>query len=518
MTAKMEIGGESNQPDRDATRFFQQHHLFTGNVVCLIDHSGRHWTWAHGVPQRSGRGLVPGDEIKVDWDSKTWTWEMEDPSDFIAALLGCGLLVTARTAELYQLLDEIVTKIRDHGCVVLGHPFVPGKEHRLLFQVLPPGSVRRPKPREDGVKLPACLPQQTCPEVKTMAVALADGPRLRRWSRVDGELALVHMIDQTSTLKTKLLGTPLLNWLGLPLTATSLESELQRAGLPAVLLLHVCIGLAVEQMYVTVAIDDLISGVGWDPRSRAVREQMRRTIWRWLALFYSTEVIGQRRGTFRDPDTREVIDTLSRDPLLADAGREMPAQLAFDDSVPPLRVTFVAGRWINRFRNDHRVLTYFGDVRKLAAIPAGKPSGQWAQAIGLALQQGWRERASRSQVAHVGDDKAMTIRAPSFTRRNLLDTFPPKVTADEILDGKHPKRAKDYWREAIQLLRQHGLIGHYQELGKVAAERQGWAHDWLDQQLDIRPNAEGKDAMAKIATRAGAARARRPRRRVPAAQ
>lgn len=52
-----------------------------------------------------------------------------------------------------------------------------------------------------------------------------------------------------------------------------------------------------------------------------------------------------------------------------------------------------------------RILADFGNVRKLAVIKAGKPSGAWAQAIGLALQERWRERASYPQPVRVGDDR-----------------------------------------------------------------------------------------------------------------
>ena len=41
-----------------------------------------------------------------------------------------------------------------------------------------------------------------------------------------------------------------------------------------------------------------------------------------------------------------------------------------------------------REKSVDRRLQALGDVRKLAAIPAGKPSGAWAQAIGLANAAG----------------------------------------------------------------------------------------------------------------------------------
>ncbi len=77
-------------------------------------------------------------------------------------------------------------------------------------------------------------------------MALADGPRLRRWLPVEGELALRHRVSEREPLQTKLLGAPLLDWLGQAHTLEGLQDELRQLGLPAVLLLHVCLGAALE--------------------------------------------------------------------------------------------------------------------------------------------------------------------------------------------------------------------------------------------------------------------------------
>ena len=80
--------------------------------------------------------------------------------------------------------------------------------------------------------------------------------------------------------------------------------------------------------------------------------------------------------------------------------------------------------------------------------------------------------------------------------------FPPIPTVDDILDSHDPGRAKSYWRDAINLLKHTGMIAHYRELGTITPKRQGWAREWLDQELDIRPDDEGKAAVAEIAQRA----------------
>jgi hypothetical protein len=192
-----------------------------------------------------------------------------------------------------------------------------------------------------------------------------------------------------------------LDWLELPNTVDRLRAELRQAGLPAVLLVHVIMGTALDKLasrrlYVNVSIDDLIEAIGWDPRPRTEREAHRRIVWRWIALFDAMKVIGRRLGKYRDPDTRELIDLTSGDALIGITGKRVPAQLAFDASVPRLEVSYVAGPWIDQWRGNHQALTYFGDVRKLASIPARRPSGAWAQSIGLALQQRWRESSARA--------------------------------------------------------------------------------------------------------------------------
>ena len=129
----------------------------------------------------------------------------------------------------------------------------------------------------DPVKPPQALPQQTAPEVKAAAMGIGDGPKLRRWEPIQGEVALRHAV-RGSPLETKLVSHPLLDWLGLPNTIDNLRGELRQAGLPAVLLLHVVIGTALDKLvsrrlYVDVSIDDLIEAIGWDPRSRVERRR-----------------------------------------------------------------------------------------------------------------------------------------------------------------------------------------------------------------------------------------------------
>jgi hypothetical protein len=357
--------------------------------------------------------------------------------------------------------------------------------------------------------LPRQLHQQTCREVRNAAIAVADGRNLRRWSEVEGENALAHTIPG-ETLHTKLIAGPGLDWWGLPPTCGSLRDELRKLELPAVLLLNILVGAALQGTHMTAGIDELIGRLGWDPRSTSAREEMRRRVWRWMLIFDSMKVYGKRPGVYRDRLTKEVLDLTSADALIRLTGMRGPTQLAFDNSSPPLEVSWVAGPWLNRFRNNTQVLQFFGDINRLAAIPSGQPRGAWAQSIGLALNQLWRERAAKSKVSHAGDDNHLI-----FTRFELLNMFRAEPWIEDVLNSNNPQRARDHWKGAIRILKHEaGVIGHYEELEPEAPvqRRLGWQMNWLHQKLDIRPKDEWMRAVAELSkqtAKAGRALARK---------
>jgi hypothetical protein len=318
-----------------------------------------------------------------------------------AQACSAGATVTTETPELFEELRALIEQVKSKGVVDGDIKYGLDKQHARKLKISRPGTIETPAqqpPRRHASKqpattpLPADLPQHTFPEAKVAAIALADGPRLRRWLPVEGEIALRHRVSEREPLQTKLVGAPLLGWLGMPNTLEGLQDELRHLGLPAVLLLHVCLGAALEsasdqRLFVRHSIDEMIRAIGWQPRSREERADTRRKVWRWMAVFSALQVIGKRAGRYKDPDTGEVYDLTSRSELLHISERLDPEQLSFDPGQPPIAITYNAGPWIQQWRGNRRVLSYFGDVRKLAAIPAGKPSGAWAQAIGLALQK-----------------------------------------------------------------------------------------------------------------------------------
>jgi hypothetical protein len=58
-------------------------------------------------------------------------------------------------------------------------------------------------------------------------MGIADGPKLRRWEPIEGEIALRHAVRELR-LETKLVGHPPLDWLGLPNTIDNLRADCVR--------------------------------------------------------------------------------------------------------------------------------------------------------------------------------------------------------------------------------------------------------------------------------------------------
>lgn len=366
--------------------------------------------------------------------------------------------------------------------------------------------------------VPRSLPQSTFQEARAAAQAYSDGPSGHRWANGDGEVSLIHVIEG-EPLQVKLTAGPYLEWLGLPSSCDSLRQELRAAGIPAVLMLYVTLGMVLrsERGRVAAGIDDLIGAIGWKPRTTEQRKEMRRRVWRWLLMFDATWVIGLRGGQkWKDRMTGEELRLATNSPLIRVVGTRPAAQLAFDGSEPPLEVSWVAGDWPEQWRGNRQVLSDFGDVMRIAKIPAGQPSGAWAQAVGLALQQRWRERAQGARIGYAGEDNRLTLQFQKpVTRRDLLGLFRCEPYVEDILSGEHPYRARQYWEGAIRLLKEQGVIGYYKELRALKETRQGWAAAWLDQPLDIRPQQlEDRKAIAEVSR--AAANARKKTKKKPA--
>jgi hypothetical protein len=277
-------------------------------------------------------------------------------------------------------------------------------------------------------------------------------------------------------------------------------------------------GLAVENETTDLDLDHFIAAVGLEPESTEERSRHRRMLWESLQLLAQTSITGTITGRYRDKRGRP-LTYVEKSPVIVlrkmvyAEGDKNPDGTVHKDKTP-LRVMFSAGGFFAENRGDKKVLSSISDTRQLAGITPGKPSGQWAQSLTMALNQHWRENAAYCEVARVGEDSHETVRVAKTTRRELFLIVRPDPNPFEILDGKNPKRARELWDSAIQTLRDEKialLVGTLKTLS-----RQGWQGIWLDEPLDIRPHPENVitlENLKEIASGAATWRKKKGRRK-----
>jgi hypothetical protein len=235
------------------------------------------------------------------------------------------------------------------------------------------------------------FPQQTSMESLCATIAIADGPTLRGWMPITGEVAMRHAVDN-APLQARITPGLLPQWLAIEpdsITYENLERVLRTFNTSTLLLYHFVVDMGLAEQRVTATIDSLIKLLGWSPRSVAERREQRERVGVWMQAFHGITVHGKRKGQFRDRLTKEVIDVSCKDPILVITGQRLAdqQQMNLDHSEVPMEVSWVVGEFFDHHRDDKRVLQHFGNVRKLAGLPIGKTSGAWAQSIGLVLNQ-----------------------------------------------------------------------------------------------------------------------------------
>jgi hypothetical protein len=208
------------------------------------------------------------------------------------------------------------------------------------------------------------------------------------------------------------------------------------------------------------------------------------------------QVIGARRGRYKDKHSGKEIDTVIRQAPWRIHSTESPDQPSlFPSDDVPVRVEIVMSREWTELLTSPQFAQYLPLGESLGAIPGNKPSGAWARVIGLALANFWRRNP---RAAFDG-----SIRP---TRRELLDRFPPKTgTVESVLYGPHPWRAVEYWYGALKILVRSGFVAGGGEAAYTAAEkrktmpRQEWQEDWLEENIELYP---GEDMAHSLNVRA----------------
>jgi hypothetical protein len=361
---------------------------------------------------------------------------------------------------------------------------------------------------------PYALPQHTFPEARTFFQALSDGPTLRWWTKAESGGIMIHAIPDWP-LQTKFDPSILPDIWGRQRPQTSLEMQawLQKAGPDAVLIVQMALGCALTRPKRPIEIDWLVNSV-FDPRSRAERNEYRVWVWDILRVAATMAPYGTRYGKWRDKYSRRDLDVYIQDPLLRLGPEIKPVQPAlFPDDVP-IAVGFDGGYWLERFRGNEQVLSYFGNILQIAKIPGRKVAGAWARVIALNLNQWWRDQSKTANPrthSRIGPDglerKVVTAQyrpkdSKVLTRRKLLLGVyrpGPRHDLEAILKSDRPGRAKNYWKDAVRTLKRSGFVVYYRECKPLEVARKGWQAEWLDQPLDIRPCKTGTEHSLAIA-------------------
>ncbi len=358
--------------------------------------------------------------------------------------------------------------------------------------------------KRENSKLPSIVRQHTFQEVRNLGQAITDGATLQNWKEIPGEVALGHTIEG-QPIETKLTAGKDIDWFGAPVTYDSLREELRKLTPEGVLLFQFALESVLLHQHATLSLDDLIREIGWTPKNREDRNQMRWQIYYWLCVFTNFTSHGTRPGMYKNPITKEKGKIVTSSSYFAITDKER-----LEDSDIPLRITITASKWIADHKNDNAVLQHFGNLRKLAGLPTGQPRGEYALCVGLAAFQKWREYATKCDTKRIGEQNIETVIYKPLARFDLLNMFRPgKFPIMDILKSDRPKRAQVYWNEAVTELKKRGVIGYYNAPDDKDLPRKGWQDTWLyGKNIEIRPFGDERQAAVELSKSASSKRKR----------
>lgn len=348
----------------------------------------------------------------------------------------------------------------------------------------------------------------TAPEMDALERAAADGKHGRHYSNHEQAGTRAHQVPGSSHwVQLELSSTESMAGLSTDTLEALTREQDADAALAFLYIAHLLAkpnqGSAPQIASAQIGFDDVIDKIGWDPRSSEERRLMHRRIYQFIQFGERAQVIGERRGKYRDKHTGELLNTVVRSSIWRVHKTEAPEQASlFPADEVPVSVTILMDQDWTRLLTSPQTAQYLPMGELLGAIPGNKPSGAWARVIGLALASFWR-RLPREALEG-------TIKP---TRRELLERYPPKTgPVDEVLGGNTPRRAMDYWCEALQILKSNGFLQDEGETKITAKQmrdahpRQGWSEDWLAESVDLRPgevirsHIEGRVAALPTAT------------------
>ncbi|RYX81108.1 hypothetical protein EON83_25545 [bacterium] len=350
-----------------------------------------------------------------------------------------------------------------------------------------------PLPPEATSRVPALSAPDffihTSPEMDALERAAADGKHARHYQNLPMEPARVHQIQGASHY-VRLDLTDAEQMAGAQTEFLENLTDAQDAD-SALAFLYISRVLAPPSPLATrefaggkIEFDDVISKIGWDPRTTAERREMHKRLFQFIRFAERAQVIGTRRGKYKDRHTGQIIPTEIRSALWRIHSTEMPTQKSlFPEPDIPVAVDLVISREWTSLLTQPQTAQYLPMGELLGAIPGNKPSGAWARVIGLALASFWRRLPRESLDGSIKPN-----------RRELLERYPPKTgSVMEVLGSPNPRYVFKYWCGALQLLSDCGFIAPSGEATispeamRATLPRQGWAEGWLDQLVDLTP-------------------------------
>jgi hypothetical protein len=368
---------------------------------------------------------------------------------------------------------------------------------------------RRQTQPDKSTSLANRLPKQTFRPFARVSQAFAS---LETFMRSDDRNSLIQQpFDEKRRRKDplKVIVSPMENPQYFPpVTIDELERMLLGIGANLPFTFEYTISLAIENDRVDLDLNEFIRALGLDPRSAKEREKHRRVLWECLQIFSQSSIIGRISGNYHDANGNPITQ-FDKSTMIVITGTSYANEKQLDKSETPTRVRFTAGDFLYRNRANRKLLAWYGDLRQLAKISAGRPAGQWARSIGLALKQHWREHLTEAQIHRVGEDSHETVKLPTITRRELFSRIRPDPNPFEILESSNPQRAREYFDAAVGIL-QTGEIAQLIGTPKPL-DRKGWQETWLNEPLDLRPHRRNALAIEDAKIVADAAKERRKR-------
>lgn len=259
-----------------------------------------------------------------------------------------------------------------------------------------------------------------------------------------------------------------------------------------------------------IVIDDVISKIGWTPRNTAHREELRAQIYNVLRFGERAIVVGTRSAAYKDKMTGKVRDTQIEASLWRILETESPKDvgvlsLPFSQRETPIKVHIAISPSWAALLTSPQMAQYLPLGEVLGAIPGAKPSGAWARVIGLSLASFWRRLPAAALDGSI---------KPS--RRELLERYTPKTgDVGEILYSTNPQRAIEYWCGALAILVESGFLEASGETlvtfdtMRENMNRKGWAEEWLDAEVEVRPGARMAPSVTKRVQALPASKAKR---------